>query len=104
VRDRIGSLVWEPQFALDRLEARLVAQRVEQRVSLESLQTWSSPACSCFEPLQGLRGVSPLRLDRGVYSRTTVTPKLLQLGERGFRIDVPSELVAARSPERSFAH
>src|SRR6516162_9980095 len=66
--------VWELQFALDRLEARLIAQWVEQRGGLETLQAGSTQALGCFEPLQGLRGISPLRVDHGVHSRTTVTP------------------------------
>src|SRR5215471_12220896 len=89
----ICALVRELQFTLNRLEARLVAQWVEQWVGLEALQAWISPAYGCFEPLQGLRGISPLRVDHGVYSRTAVAPKRLQLAEGGFRIGMLSELL-----------
>src|SRR5690348_842356 len=81
------------QRSLDCLEARLVTQWIKQWVRLESLQAGCTQPRGCFEPLQSLPAVSPLRIDRGVYGWTTVTPNSLQVCESGFCVGIPCLLV-----------
>jgi hypothetical protein len=54
------------QLPLNRLEARLLAQGVHERVGLQILQARVPQPQRRFEPFERLGRVAPLRIDRGL--------------------------------------
>jgi hypothetical protein len=86
-------LRWKLQFPLDRLEARLLVQGVEQRVGLQKLQARIAQPQRRLEPFERLRQVTPLRIDRGVLVRLGIALCGLQFRQLAFRIRVSAELV-----------
>ena len=54
------------QLPLDRLEARLFAQGVQERIGLQVLQARIPQPQRRLEPFERLRPLAPLRIDRGV--------------------------------------
>jgi hypothetical protein len=83
--------VGEFELTLDRLEARLFAQGVHERVVLQLHQPRVAQSQGRFQPLEGLGGVTPLRVDPGVCVRVGIALCCLQFGEHGFRIGMSAE-------------
>src|SRR5580658_7788655 len=61
------------QLSQHRLEARLLAQGVHERVDLEVLQVGIAKPQGRLEPFERLRLITPLSIDRGVLVRRGVT-------------------------------
>ena len=84
--------IWKPQLPLDRLEARLLAQRVHEGIGSYVYQAWVTRPQRRLEPFECLRPITPLRLDRRVLIGWGVAEVCRQFRKLGFRIRVPAEL------------
>jgi hypothetical protein len=60
------------QLPLNRLKARLFAQRVQEWVGLQKVQAWITQPPRRPEPFERLRPIAPLRIDRSVLVRPAV--------------------------------
>src|SRR5262245_6411710 len=66
------SSIGELQFPLDRLEARLVAQGIEELISLQTDQTRIAKTQRQLKPVEGLIWIAPLGLNFGKLIRHRV--------------------------------
>src|SRR5579863_57209 len=81
------------QPPLDRLEARLLAQGVQERIGFQVFKARVPQAQRRLEPFERLRPIAPLRIDRGVLVGRPFAHRCLQFRQLGFCIRVPAELV-----------
>src|SRR5215813_1396354 len=81
------------QLPLDRLETRLLAQGIQERVGLQELQSGITQADRRGEPFKRLVPIAPLRIDRGVLISAGVAPPCPVLCEYGLCVGVSPKLV-----------
>ena len=85
--------IWKLQLPLNRVIARLLAQRGHERVDFQRRQTRIAQAQCRLEPAQCPRHITPLRLDFGGLKRTGVAIPRLHGREHGFCVGMPPELL-----------
>src|ERR1700739_2873846 len=90
--DRRNSIP-ELERQLDGWEARLVTQRIEERIGLEEFEPGVAQAHRGVEPLERLGVLAPLRVNRGVLVSPGLPERGLDFRQFDFCIGVPSELV-----------
>src|SRR5690242_18328685 len=72
--------VRKPQLPLDRLEARLLAQRIKKGICFHPLQLSFVQTQCCLEPVQCSGCVTPLGVGHGVFVSPIVTSCSPQFG------------------------
>src|SRR5262249_34634304 len=90
---RRAPLAGKLQRPLDRLEARLLAQRIEQWVGLHVHEPRVTQARRGLEPCERLGAIAPLRVDLSVLVGGGLAPIRLYSSELGRRTGVPAELL-----------
>src|SRR5215471_5214291 len=95
----LSSVRWrsvrKPQLTHHGLKARLLAQGIKQRVSLETFQSRVTQAQSCVEAIERLGRVTPLRINLSIEGRAAVAPQGRRLCQCGFGIRVAAELLVS---------
>src|SRR5215469_3768134 len=89
-------LVRKPQLPHHRLEARLLAQWIEERLSLQTDQLWITQLQSGFQPLECFGRVAPLRVDCGVTVCTGAALSRLESCQRALSVSLAAELVVSQ--------